>query len=300
MVAFIDLTGQTFTRWTVLHHLPKIPGHKTQWLCRCLCGVERAALTGELRRGNSKSCGCLNRETGNPSVRKDIAGQRFGRAVAVAPNGFHGPRVLWQCVCDCGGQFTATVTSLLRGSTKSCGCIRREMAHQKSFLDIKGRQSGWLTALERGPNAPNGTVRWWCECKCGSRVLRPSGPLVSGNVISCGCAKPSTYSGPPIRSDAARTKASVQRHNRRARLAGAGGRHTAKQITELYKRQKGKCAEPTCRVKLNGTYHKDHILPVALGGGSEIANIQLLCEPCNMSKCAKHPIAWAQEMGRLF
>ena len=40
-------------------------------------------------------------------------------------------------------------------------------------------------------------------------------------------------------------------------------------------------------------------MPVALGGGSEITNIQLLCEPCNLAKHAKHPIEWAQQMGRL-
>lgn len=32
----------------------------------------------------------------------------------------------------------------------------------------------------------------------------------------------------------------------------------------------------------------DHVLPVAIGGGSELANMQPLCRSCNASKGAKH------------
>jgi 5-methylcytosine-specific restriction endonuclease McrA len=38
---------------------------------------------------------------------------------------------------------------------------------------------------------------------------------------------------------------------------------------------------------------------VSLGGSSHPSNLQLLCEHCNRTKWAKHPIAWAQENGRL-
>lgn len=43
-------------RWTLLTR----QGSKT--LCRCDCGTERLVVTGDLRRGVSKSCGCLSRE----------------------------------------------------------------------------------------------------------------------------------------------------------------------------------------------------------------------------------------------
>lgn len=58
----IDLTGYRFGRLTVLHH--KItPGPKTFWVCRCDCGKEVMVGSGELKSGNTKSCGCLRRET---------------------------------------------------------------------------------------------------------------------------------------------------------------------------------------------------------------------------------------------
>jgi 5-methylcytosine-specific restriction endonuclease McrA len=37
----------------------------------------------------------------------------------------------------------------------------------------------------------------------------------------------------------------------------------------------------------NPSYHIDHIFPVSRGGKTELANLQLLCEPCNMSKSTK-------------
>ena len=40
-------------------------------------------------------------------------------------------------------------------------------------------------------------------------------------------------------------------------------------------------------------------MPLALGGKHEDENLQLLCATCNLSKGAKHPIAFMQSKGRL-
>jgi hypothetical protein len=52
-----DLTGQKFGRWTVIS-----PADNRQWNCVCECGVEKPVFSVHLLRGNSKSCGCYNRE----------------------------------------------------------------------------------------------------------------------------------------------------------------------------------------------------------------------------------------------
>jgi hypothetical protein len=57
----IDLTGKSFERWTVLSFSHK-EGKAVYWLCRCACGTERAVFVGDLKRGGSRSCGCLKRE----------------------------------------------------------------------------------------------------------------------------------------------------------------------------------------------------------------------------------------------
>jgi len=85
--------------------------------------------------------------------------------------------------------------------------------------------------------------------------------------------------------------------NRRARIKGSEGKHTALEIGRLLARQKCRCA--VCRKSIEDGYHKDHIVPLARGGSNCIRNIQLLCPTCNCKKGSKHPIKFMQEMGYL-
>jgi len=54
----IDLTGQTFYRWNVLHRVESIKG-QAAFLCKCACGTEKIVKGWVIRRGISKSCGCV-------------------------------------------------------------------------------------------------------------------------------------------------------------------------------------------------------------------------------------------------
>lgn len=56
-----DLTGQTFSRWTVVERMPPGTG-KSTYACRCECGAERQVAACSLTRGLSRSCGCLGHE----------------------------------------------------------------------------------------------------------------------------------------------------------------------------------------------------------------------------------------------
>ena len=55
-----DLSGQTFGRLTALHR-DLSDGKK--WVCQCSCGETAVVATTNLRTGNSRSCGCIRRET---------------------------------------------------------------------------------------------------------------------------------------------------------------------------------------------------------------------------------------------
>lgn len=59
----------------------------------------------------------------------------------------------------------------------------------------------------------------------------------------------------------------------------------------LWKLQRGMCAyDFWCRNDLAEVgFHLDHVMPLALGGRHEDANLQLLCPSCNLSKGPKHP-----------
>lgn len=68
-------------------------------------------------------------------------------------------------------------------------------------------------------------------------------------------------------------------------------------VPKLRVLQKNRCA--ICRIKLDDSYHLDHIMPLARGGEHHPDNLQLLCGTCNVRKSAKDPIKYMQERGML-
>jgi len=93
-------------------------------------------------------------------------------------------------------------------------------------------------------------------------------------------------------------RAKVGGHKRRAQKTRAGGTHTAADVAAILKAQGHRCVY--CQADLRKVKrHIDHVMPLALGGSNDKTNIQILCEPCNRSKGAKDPIAFARERGRL-
>lgn len=58
----------------------------------------------------------------------EMTGQRFGRVVVLGRNGLaSGGQVRWDVVCDCGTKFNVNGSSLRRGITKSCGCLKKDV-----------------------------------------------------------------------------------------------------------------------------------------------------------------------------
>lgn len=90
-------------------------------------------------------------------------------------------------------------------------------------------------------------------------------------------------------------KRCIGEQNRRARAVG--GKLSLGLPAKLLRMQKGKCT--CCMAEIDSGYHLDHIMPLALGGKNEDANIQLLCPSCNLSKHAMHPVDFMQKRGFL-
>lgn len=122
------------------------------------------------------------------STTKDIAGQRFGRLVAVEllPSDKRGAR--WSCICDCGNSTTVRATAMRHGQIKSCGCLRKEMQHPTAQVDFTGRRFGKLLA-QKPVTGADGRRSWECVCDCGARTVVRTGLLTNGNTRSCGCAQ---------------------------------------------------------------------------------------------------------------
>ena len=60
---------------------------------------------------------------------EDLTGKRFGRWTAIRKTpSSEKDEIRWDCICDCGTQRSVLERSLLRGRSKSCGCLQRESA----------------------------------------------------------------------------------------------------------------------------------------------------------------------------
>ena len=127
MGKIIDLTGQKFGRLTVEYKAGKDSRGESIWHCVCECGNTKDVLSSNLRKGATRSCGCLQKErAGKKTPIKDLTNQKFGKLTAIKPtekrlNG----QVIWLCQCECGKEIEVRSYNLVSGITCSCGCLNQ-------------------------------------------------------------------------------------------------------------------------------------------------------------------------------
>lgn len=158
-----DLTGQKFGRWTVIERASSDKDGNARWKCQCECGNIKEIKGRNLRRGESKSCGCLKKEiiinTGKHNT-KDLTGQQFGRLIVIkkttTPNTTKSHDAFWLCKCECGNEKIVSTTNLKNNSTQSCGCYNREQTHKRSY-------KGGITPITNHLRGLN--EQWFINCK---------------------------------------------------------------------------------------------------------------------------------------
>lgn len=132
----INLTGKKFGRLLVIkksekyHILPS--GRKlVLWCCLCDCGNYCNILANSLKRGNTCSCGCLQKEKaieiGNKNL-KSLIGKKFGNLLVIEKANFKNQpsgqrKTAWLCKCDCGNLTVVSTCNLKNNHVKSCGCL---------------------------------------------------------------------------------------------------------------------------------------------------------------------------------
>lgn len=174
-----NLVGQRFGKLVVTEMIPGNVSREPMVKCRCDCGIYTLVRTSNLKRGNTKSCGCLHREVLAEKAKErresnqlpefrapynqthKMIGQRFGRLVVtdIVERDKHGHAMV-ECLCDCGERTIVRASLLKNGNTKSCGCGRAISAkklhttHGDSGKDSKNRRlyGIWNTMRERCEN----------------------------------------------------------------------------------------------------------------------------------------------------
>jgi len=96
----------------------------------------------------------------------------------------------YRFVCSCGGTKEISWASVLRGLSKSCGCLVKE-SRQNRIPSMVGRKFGRLLVItldhQRNEGSYNGQSFWQCSCECGGMALVSTAHLNSGHTSSCGC-----------------------------------------------------------------------------------------------------------------
>lgn len=126
-----DLTNKTFESGITALEFVEIKNHAAYWKCKCHCGNIFIARGADLTNGHTKSCGCIRnkkiKEIGQKSEHKikDLAGQRFGKLVALKPTNKRSSDryVIWECQCDCGN-IVYLSSHILKQGQISCSCER--------------------------------------------------------------------------------------------------------------------------------------------------------------------------------
>ena len=121
----------------------------------------------------------------------DLTGKRFGSLTVLEREKPKNGKTIWKCRCDCGNEIDVLASNLVRGNTKSCGCMKNEYISFANSMDITGKRFGKLTAIERkesyiSPKGKKCSV-WLCKCDCG-REKEISLTALRNGQKSCGCS----------------------------------------------------------------------------------------------------------------
>ena len=78
---------------------------------------------------------------------KDLLGKRFGSLTVTEYAGTvkqsensNKVRNLWKCVCDCGNEIVVRDNNLITGTTRSCGCRRKNVCAETHFKHGAGKR----------------------------------------------------------------------------------------------------------------------------------------------------------------
>ena len=125
MAKLIDLTGKQFGRLTVIKRDITKKANEAYWICQCECGTVKSVIGSDLRKGKTKSCGCLQKEIASEKRIKDLKNQKFGKLLVLEKginNNLKDCHTIWKCKCDCGNIVYVRSNNLISGNTQSCGC----------------------------------------------------------------------------------------------------------------------------------------------------------------------------------
>jgi len=89
---------------------------------------------------------------------RDLTGEKFGRYTAVRHAGYKLPgkkkskEHYWECVCDCGEVRIVAARNMIKGTSRSCGCLKIELTKENNSTHKMSKTRiyyAWLNMIRR-------------------------------------------------------------------------------------------------------------------------------------------------------
>lgn len=187
----IDIANQRFHRLVAL--FPVRSGGRVKWLCKCDCGNLVVVPITFLKSGNTKSCGCLQKEKAverwnQYRENNDVIGKKFGKLTVLEFVGIENQEAMYRFLCDCGNIVIKSLHCVSSGNTRSCGCLLSEFRDATKY-DLIGQKFGQLTVISYAGINKYGGTDFKCLCDCGNTNIVSRNSLIRGLVKTCGCVR---------------------------------------------------------------------------------------------------------------
>lgn len=167
--------------------------------CQCECGNKKWVLYYRFINGKYKNCSCTRGSKqvrlGDVYVDLTVIGEPFKEVKYV--DGFKTTATVAPCVCSCGNHKNVRVSSLVRGTTHSCGCKRSHVKSKRDRTLSVGTKVGEWEVISEPIKVPiqvgsnRYKYKYLCRCSCGVEKYIRRHSLMQKITSSCGCKESS-------------------------------------------------------------------------------------------------------------
>lgn len=96
-----------------------------------ICKVHGEFLQNAQRHSSGQGCSKCTRGSENIANKDKFIGNKYYNLTVIGPNPNRvSNKIVWDFLCDCGNVTTSKLDAVIRGKTKSCGCLKK-ISHRR-------------------------------------------------------------------------------------------------------------------------------------------------------------------------
>ena len=144
----IDISGKRFGK-LVVTEAKEHRNKQIAWLCKCDCGNEVVVRGSQLRRGRTKSCGCLRKERNNWTGHGEISGSYW---FSIKTHAKQRDREL--------GVTLRHVWDLFLKQNRCCALSGLDLVFVSDYRKNKRQQTASLDRIDSSKGYVRGNIQW--------------------------------------------------------------------------------------------------------------------------------------------